>query len=88
MARIRDTAPANGRGFVIFEVRHAKRPGVWISTIEATFDAIPQSVNRSVDLDLNTPIFLRGNNRRAAALLDIGANGIRVQQALQIVEIL
>jgi hypothetical protein len=24
MARIRDTAPANGRGFVIFEVRHAK----------------------------------------------------------------
>jgi hypothetical protein len=26
MARIRDTAPVNCRGFVIFEVRHAKRP--------------------------------------------------------------
>ncbi|PNE12377.1 MAG: hypothetical protein CR217_03970 [Beijerinckiaceae bacterium] len=25
MARIRDTAPVNCRGFVIFEVRHAKR---------------------------------------------------------------
>jgi hypothetical protein len=49
-----------------------------LETIEATFDAIPQSVNRSVDFDLNTPIFLRGNDWRAAAPFDIGANGIRV----------
>jgi hypothetical protein len=53
-----------------------------LETIEATFDAISQSVNRFVDLDLNTPIFLRGNDRRAAALLDIGANGIRVVTAI------
>ena len=30
-----------------------------LETVEATFDAIPQSANRSVDLNLKPPIFLR-----------------------------
>ena len=40
MARIRDTAPVNCRGFVIFEVRHAKRPGdLWISSTAARYSS-------------------------------------------------
>jgi hypothetical protein len=39
MARIRDTAPVNCRGFVIFEVRHAKRPGdLWISSTAVRYE--------------------------------------------------
>ena len=40
MARIRDTAPAICRGFVIFEVRHAKRPGdLWISSTAVRYSS-------------------------------------------------
>jgi hypothetical protein len=40
MARIRDTAPVICRGFVIFEMRHAKRPGdLWISSTAVRYSS-------------------------------------------------
>ena len=57
-------------------------PSRVFETIEASFDSVSKRVDRAVDFDLNAPVLFRRDDRRAAALLDIGADFVGIISAI------
>ena len=62
-------------------VSRREAPGI-LELVEASFDAVSQRVDGSVDLDLDAAISLRGNDGMRAALFEVFSYGVGVVAAI------